>query len=981
MSTEVTVAAPWWRKLLSRASAGFPSVVNGPAISDTATFAYPLRGDSPAEYKRDGTTVRKKGFEQHPVVNACVRAVSDIIMAVPFETYRRAEDGEVTVVNNSPPQLLLDAPSPTVSSARLRHITTAHYLMYGNAFWHLARMRPGGPPVAIHIVHPEDVMAVYANEYGMPTQYQWRTDTGYVVTSPSADIVHFRDIPSGKTSIFGYPRAASALNDIVGDNEASQYVRQVVTNDGTPTLAMIVNEDTTQEEARVAEARWYERMVGRGQRGRTAFIGGVKDIKVIGFNLSDLEFPDLRRIAREDICAAFGVDPRMIGIGSASSDGGLSGIQYQEARVRLIQHTIEPIMETFVSEMNLWMMPEWGDWWVRFSPKRLAALVEDDRATSERVLKELSANARTLQEAREALGLPTEMDPFHTLVTNGMTQLMPVAIATPTPEEAEEESEAESPDDELDDDAMEAEGEGEYEDDSSEDAMASGDAQGMDASSSSVAAAEDVQAQALNGAQITALIDLLGQLASKQLPPDTVEALIKIAFPTIPLDLVTELMNGMQGFTPETTEPDSDQSVRTLVVTQRADDVTNFPEAGDNKKVSLRNSNYQLFPVAEAEKLKNDYPAIWRKGGNIRGNKQYAALKPIAERGGAADGEAEENAVRLREAWAARHEGDKLLAGVVAQVKWLVVGSRGLDHMRAVLSEAKAKEDERKAHVPSRFVRSSRGAQLSRDQRKLLWQQFDARASSEEADYKRNALMLFAEERASVDKIFSVQVAAATNAKTRAKKVGKAGNMEKDDPYIDAAMRRIKKNYRPGGEYHRRWLDRYQSLIGKTYSVGASELASSMGISFTLENPKVQQAIRDRAERLATYVGDTSSRQITRVVAAGRKAGMGIGEISRLVNATVYGGMASQRATMIARTETVGALNQGEFDLAATTDARTKEWLTQGDDRVREDHELIDGQRIPMDEPFPIGVLYPGDQTGDAEQVINCRCTLLYYDD
>ena len=123
---------------------------------------------------------------------------------------------------------------------------------------------------------------------------------------------------------------------------------------------------------------------------------------------------------------------------------------------------------------------------------------------------------------------------------------------------------------------------------------------------------------------------------------------------------------------------------------------TDFPEAGDDKKISLRNSKYQLFPVEEAQDLKDNYLSIWREGGNIRGNAQFILLAPIARRGGNTETVAEENAVKRREAWAARHFEDYSLAGVVAQIKWLVVGSRGLDHMRAVIREAKDKLEEKK---------------------------------------------------------------------------------------------------------------------------------------------------------------------------------------------------------------------------------------------------------------------------------------------
>ena len=128
-------------------------------------------------------------------------------------------------------------------------------------------------------------------------------------------------------------------------------------------------------------------------------------------------------------------------------------------------------------------------------------------------------------------------------------------------------------------------------------------------------------------------------------------------------------------------------------------DPTNFPAAGQNKTVSLRNSQWELFDAGYAEALRKDYPSIWRKGGNTRGNSQYDKLMPIVKRGGsmAPRNDTEEGAIRLREAWVARHRGDFRLAGVVAQVKWLAVGDRGERYMKDLLDAEKAKVDANRA--------------------------------------------------------------------------------------------------------------------------------------------------------------------------------------------------------------------------------------------------------------------------------------------
>lgn len=141
---------------------------------------------------------------------------------------------------------------------------------------------------------------------------------------------------------------------------------------------------------------------------------------------------------------------------------------------------------------------------------------------------------------------------------------------------------------------------------------------------------------------------------------------------------------------------DIQKEVDNLIIENREKEITDFPKRGDDKKVSLRNSQWELFPVDFAEKIKNEYPSIWKKGGNILGNTQYSRLTNLLEKGGVVETETDEKAVRLREAWVARHYKDFRIAGVIAQIKWLAVGSRGLKYMKDLVREEMKKVDEKK---------------------------------------------------------------------------------------------------------------------------------------------------------------------------------------------------------------------------------------------------------------------------------------------
>jgi hypothetical protein len=156
---------------------------------------------------------------------------------------------------------------------------------------------------------------------------------------------------------------------------------------------------------------------------------------------------------------------------------------------------------------------------------------------------------------------------------------------------------------------------------------------------------------------------------------------------------------------------------------------------------------------------------------------------------------------------------------------------------------------------------------------------------------------------------------------------------------------------------------------------GAEELPFPLLPSST----RVHRAISNRVDRLATHVGQTSATQIEASLLAGQQAGWGVRQTADMINQTVFGGLAAQRSTLIARTESIGALNEGAFIAAQDSGiVSTVEWLTQGDLEVRDTHEDQDGQRLPIGQTFPNGCRFPGDPAADISEIANCRCTLLY---
>ena len=91
-------------------------------------------------------------------------------------------------------------------------------------------------------------------------------------------------------------------------------------------------------------------------------------------------------------------------------------------------------------------------------------------------------------------------------------------------------------------------------------------------------------------------------------------------------------------------------------------------------------------------------------------------------------------------------------------------------------------------------------------------------------------------------------------------------------------------------------------------------------------------------------------------------------------------GMDSNSAIRSARTMTTSAENAGRYDSyehAAESGIPVKVmWMATPDDRTRESHRELDGEEIEVGGTFSNGCRYPGDPSGEPEEVYNCRCRL-----
>lgn len=144
----------------------------------------------------------------------------------------------------------------------------------------------------------------------------------------------------------------------------------------------------------------------------------------------------------------------------------------------------------------------------------------------------------------------------------------------------------------------------------------------------------------------------------------------------------------------------------------------------------------------------------------------------------------------------------------------------------------------------------------------------------------------------------------------------------------------------------------------------------------------VEAFVKRWTARKATQISNTSRTKIQRIITRSTVEGLDERQTGKLIMQRIGGSMGAARARTIARTESHSASQDAAHEIVEASGLEvTKEWVAVEDDRTREDHQDVNGEEIEMHERFQVGedqLAYPGDPTGSAGQIINCRCVLVY---
>jgi uncharacterized protein with gpF-like domain len=167
-----------------------------------------------------------------------------------------------------------------------------------------------------------------------------------------------------------------------------------------------------------------------------------------------------------------------------------------------------------------------------------------------------------------------------------------------------------------------------------------------------------------------------------------------------------------------------------------------------------------------------------------------------------------------------------------------------------------------------------------------------------------------------------------------------------------------------------------EGFLGTMYSLQSQ----GVPLVFPINQEEVAAAIQHETNLASSLYKSLDTAQLQKKIAAEISRGFSVGssysEIARNIAASAN--ITKNQATRIARTEghriVETAANNAQHKAKDRGADIVKIWDASLDSKTRPSHARVDGEVRELDEKFSNGLKFPGDPSGEAAEVINCRC-------
>jgi len=359
-------------------------------VSKSAGFM-PLETAAYPDHKPDSTRIADyptfiQAFRSMPWVYAAATATAIAATKPDLKTLREVKkDGETDQeeVSGEDINKLVELPNPDLSWRELIQITVINLDILGNAYWCLVGTKENqpisrtNPPVEIWWVKPEQMQPI-PDEFGVIIGYEFTGPTGQKKMVDPSEIIHFR-LPNPGSYFLGMGMMEPLTATTTLEAKAVAFMNNFMDNDGTPPFVFNHPGSPEATQRKAFFAAWDERHKGAKRAGRPGMIwGGMKIDPLSSGTIKDTQYPELRKMNREETLAGCGVPPSVVGLLEYAN---YSNMEVQQKK--FWEDAVIPILGIVADKMTLKLAPYFDErYWFEFDFSKIKVLQEDEERKS-----------------------------------------------------------------------------------------------------------------------------------------------------------------------------------------------------------------------------------------------------------------------------------------------------------------------------------------------------------------------------------------------------------------------------------------------------------------------------------------------------------------------------------------------------------------------------------------------------------------------
>lgn len=338
----------------------FNGIGYGYGITGTTGITQTLGGQNTEMAPNNFVGLASQAYRANGPVFSCMLVRQLVFSSIRFQ-FQRFNQGKPSETFGMPQLSLLERPwvGGTTQDLLSRMIQDAD--LCGNAYLvkdgnEIVRLRPDWVDIIV-----EDRMLPDGRG-----QIGWRK-LGYIYTAGGIqsgndpvglladEVVHFAPIPDPLATYRGMSWLTPILREIRGDQAMTHHQHAFMSNGATPNMVVKHALGASQESVEKFAAMMEEKFGGPANAGKTLNLYPGADVEVVGANMKDIDFSNLRDGGETRIAAAAGVPPVIAGFSKGLDSATYSN--YGQARRRFADATMHPLWQNAAGSIERIMPP------------------------------------------------------------------------------------------------------------------------------------------------------------------------------------------------------------------------------------------------------------------------------------------------------------------------------------------------------------------------------------------------------------------------------------------------------------------------------------------------------------------------------------------------------------------------------------------------------------------------------------------------